>query len=107
MHSTENGEPWFDEALYPDIEPPAELSTLADRVDFLARLCASWDFGRLPRERTVREIRRPEWREAVEACRLLTSPVYHMLREWHGLTALAYLGQKLAYICDDPNLEFV
>jgi hypothetical protein len=83
------------------------LNTLADRVDFLARLCSAWDFGLLPESETVAEIRRPEWREAVDACRLLTSPAYHLLRSWHGLPTLPYLGQELAYIRDDPNLKYV
>ena len=100
--------PWqIDGALYPDIEPPSELRTLADRVDFLARLCSAWDFGLLPDAAVVEEVRQPGWREAVDACRLLTSPVYHLLRSWHGLPALPYLGQQLAYIRDDPNLEYV
>jgi len=98
---------WIDGALYPDREPPVTLHGLADRVDFLARLCAAWDFGLLPDPDVVAEIRRPDWREAVEACRLLTSPVYHLLRSWHGLPPLPYLGQRMAYICDDPNLAFV
>jgi hypothetical protein len=96
-----------DGTLYPDVEPPTGLVTLADRVDFLARLCAAWDFGLLPDMDTVREIRRPEWRAAVDACQLLTSPVYHLLREWHNLPPLPYLGQQLAYIRDDPNLQFI
>ena len=99
--------PWLDGSLYPDTEIPTELPTLANRVDFLARLLASWDFGILPRKETVEEIRRPEWREAVDACRMLTSPAYHLLRSWHGLDPLPYLGQRLALIADDPNLEFV
>ncbi len=98
---------WIDGALYPDTEPPEEIRTLADRVDFLARLCAAWDFGLLPDTGTVAEIRRPAWREAVDACRLLTSPAYHLLRSWHGLPVLPYLGQQLAYIRDDPNLAYV
>jgi hypothetical protein len=98
---------WIDGTLYPDTRPPRQLETLADRVDFLARLCAAWDFGLLPAEETVNEIRRPEWRQAVDECRLLTSPAYHLLRRWHGLPPLPYLGQKLAYIRDDPNLEHV
>ena len=108
MHSNDvsNGF-WIDGALYPDTEPPAELQGLAERVDFLARLCAAWDFGLLPDPNVVAEIRRAEWREAVDACRLLTSPAYHLLRRWHGLAPLPYLGQKLAYICDDPNLAHV
>ena len=98
---------WIDGTLYPDEEPPAALENLADRVDFLVRLCAAWDFGLLPEPATVAEIRRPEWREAVDACRLLTSPAYHLLRSWHDLPPLPYLGQQLAYIRDDPNLAYV
>lgn len=98
---------WIDGALYPDSAVPSEVNTLAERVGFLARLCAAWDFGLLPYPETVAEIRRPEWREAVEACCLLTSPAYHLVRSWHGLPTLPYLGQQLAYIRDDPNLEHV
>jgi hypothetical protein len=101
MHS------WIDGTLYPDTDVPTELDTLADRIDFLARLCAAWDFGLLPRAETVIEIRRPAWREPVDACRLLTSPAYHLLRSWHGLPTLPYLGQQLAYIRDDPSLETI
>ena len=98
---------WIDGALYPDTESPAALEGLAERVDFLARLCAAWDFGHLPHPETVAEIRRAEWREAVEACRLLTSPAYHLLRSWHGLPPLPYLGRQMAYIRDDPNLVYI
>jgi hypothetical protein len=97
----------IDGTLYPDTEPPAELNSLAERVDFLARLCAAWDFGLLPDVETVAEIRGPEWRPAVDACRLLTSPAYHLLRRWHDLPQLPYLGQELAYIREDPNLAYV
>jgi hypothetical protein len=97
----------LDGSLYPDTDPPTALNGLDERVDFLARLCAAWDFGLLPYPATVTEIRRPDWREAVEACRLLTSPAYHLMREWHGLSPLPYLGQQLAYIRDDPNLSFI
>lgn len=97
----------IDGALYPDTEPPEELQNLAERVDFLARLCAAWDFGLLPDAETVFQIRRPDWRQAVDVCRLLTSPAYHLLRRWHALPPLPYLGQELAYIRDDPNLAHV
>lgn len=97
----------IDGTLYPDVEPPETLNSPADRVDFLARLCAAWDFGLLPDWETVLEIRRAEWRPAVEACRLLTSPTYHLLRRWHGLSPLPYLGSVPAYIRDDPSLAYV
>jgi hypothetical protein len=73
-------EKWLDTSLYPDEEPPADMDSLPARVDFLARLCAAWDFGVLPDPKTVAEVRQPHWREAVDACRLLTSPAYHLLR---------------------------
>jgi hypothetical protein len=96
---------WIDGALYPDTDVPEELDTLADRVDFLVRLCGAWDFGILPERATVEEIRRLDWREAVDAARLLTSPVYHLVRSWHGLAP--FLGQTLSYISDDPSLAFI
>ncbi len=98
---------WLDGALYPETDIPEALETQAERVDFLARLCAAWDFGILPRQATVTEIRKPEWAPAVEACRLLTSPAYHLLRRWHHLPSLPYLGQQIATIRDDPCLEQV
>lgn len=108
MHSSDASDArWIDGALYPDTEPPAALQSLAERVDFLARLCAAWDFGLLPDPDVVAEVRRAEWREAVDACRLLTSPAYHLLRRWHGLARVPYLGQQLATIRDDPNLAHV
>jgi hypothetical protein len=98
---------WFDGTLYPDVDPPAVVDALEERIDFLARLCAAWDFGVLPYMATIREVRHPAWREAVDACNLLTSPTYHLLRQWHNLPALPYLGQKLGYIRDDPNLQYI
>ena len=97
----------IDGALYPDVEPPDTLSTLEDQIDFIARLCAAWDFGLLPDWETVVEVRLPEWGQAVDACRLLTSSAYHLLREWHSLLALPYLGRVPVYIREDPNLDFV
>ncbi len=94
----------IDGALYPDVEVPKSLVSLADRVDYLARLCAAWDFGLLPDWDTIVEIRQPAWRAAVEKCALLTSPTYHLLRRWHGLPVLPYLGTVPAYIHDDPYL---
>jgi len=52
---------WLDASLYADTDPPATLHDLAQQVDFLARLCAAWDFGLLPSPETVAEIRRADW----------------------------------------------
>jgi hypothetical protein len=48
----------IDGSLYPDEPPPAVLQSLAERVDYLARLCSAWDFGILPDRVTLLEIRR-------------------------------------------------
>ncbi len=48
-----NDNHWLDGSLYPDMDPPDTLDTLPEQVDFLARLCAAWDFGILPEESTV------------------------------------------------------
>lgn len=96
---------WLDGSVYPDVDVPDSLVTLADQVDFLVRVCAAWDFGILPNADTVTEIRRKDWILAVQACRLLTSPAYHLLRRWHHLPTLPYLGQKIALIRDDPCLS--
>lgn len=97
----------IDGSLYPDQEPPRELRALGDRIDYLHRLCAAWDFGILPDTEAIREIRSPEWREVVDRCRFLTSPTYHLLREWHGLERLEFLGTVPARISSDPSLEHV
>jgi chromosome condensin MukBEF complex kleisin-like MukF subunit len=98
---------WIDGSLYPDTEVPETLDTVEARIDFISRLCSAWDFGILPYLETIKEIRKEDWRTAVDECRLLTSPTYHLLREWHDLEPLPYLGDRIAYICDDPNLEFI
>lgn len=98
---------WVDGTLYPDRPPPEKIVSLADRIDFLVRLCGAWDFGVLPDPETLTEVRRPEWREAVDQARILTSPVYHLLRRWHGLPRERYLSAPLPYIRDDPSLQFL
>ena len=96
-----------DGSLYPDEQTPEHLTTLPDRIDFLSRLCAAWDFGVLPDSETIEEICRPEWRDAIDATRFLTSVSYHLLRRWHQLPEAPWLGQRVASIADDPSLEHV
>ena len=96
---------WIDGALYPDTDVPDSLDSLGNRVDFLARLCGAWDYGILAYEETVEEIKRRDWREAVDACQMLTSAAYHILRDWHDLPAVPYLGRAYDYIRDDPFLD--
>ncbi len=81
--------------------------TLGDRIDYLHRLCAAWDFGILPDTATITGVRGPGWRDAVDQSRFLTSPSYHLLREWHRLGRLEFLGTVPARISSDPSLEHV
>lgn len=98
---------WIDGTLYPDVDRPDKLATVSEKVEYLVRVCGAWDYGILPSSELVTEIRKPAWRNVVDECQLLTSPAYHLLRRWHQLPDLPYLGQQLAYIRDDPNLAFV
>ncbi|RCK76420.1 MAG: hypothetical protein ANABAC_0571 [Anaerolineae bacterium] len=97
----------IDGALYPDRDIPESLDSLEEQIDFIARLCSAWDFGLLPEVEVVQELCKPEWRQAIDSCRLLTSPTYHLLRKWQGLPPLPFLGRLPAYILEDPNLEFI
>lgn len=63
--------------------------------------------GILPYEETVNEIRRPEWRETVDACQMLTSVAYQILRDWHDLPPVPYIGREFDYINEDPFLEHI
>ena len=38
------------------------------------------------------------------AVKLLTSPNYHLLRRWHGLEPLTFLGQQVEITRDDTCL---
>ena len=98
---------WLDGALYPDVDPPDDLPTFESKIDFIARLCGAWDFGLLPDMMTVREVQRAEWREAIDACQMLTSPTYHLLRTWHKLPDAPFLGTISAEIMEDESLGFV
>jgi len=48
----------LDGAVYSDVDVPDALETLPERLDFLARFCAAWDFGLLFNAGTIAEIRR-------------------------------------------------
>lgn len=97
-----NTSQWLDEILYPDMEIPDALALNSDRIDSLSRICVLWDSGLLPSNETISDIRKDDWTSAVDACQLLTSPAYHLVRQWHGLSQLPYLGQEIALIRDDP-----
>ncbi|MGA2975627.1 MAG: hypothetical protein ABSF77_09990 [Spirochaetia bacterium] len=97
----------IDGSLYPDEPPPLALDDLPAKVDYLSRLCAAWDFGLLPDADTLRELCDSQWREAIDRCRFLTSPTYHLLRSWQHLPLLPFYGSIPGFIREDPSLSFV
>jgi len=107
MTSANKENNWIDGSLYPDQEVPERLEDLGERIDFISRLCSAWDFGVLPLPETLDEVLKEDWKEAVEETRLLTSCAYHLLREWHGLETLPYLGPQYPHILEDPFLKYV
>lgn len=107
MSSPKKSQSWIDGSLYPEQDVPQEITTLADRIDFLVRVCAAWDFGLPPSSETLNEILRNEWKEAVQEAQFLTSCAYHVLRELHHLEEAPYLGPSFPEILNDPFLEFV
>lgn len=107
MSSVKENYHWIDGSLYPDRDVPESLDSLNERIDFIARLCSAWDFGILPRPQTLARILKPDWKEAVDETRLLTSCAYHLLRELHGLKPLKYIGPQFPEILNDPWLSKV
>jgi hypothetical protein len=47
-----------------------------EQIEFVERICAASDFGIIPYPATIRELRKEQWREAIDQCQLLTSPTY-------------------------------
>ena len=91
--------------MYPDRDVPESLDTLEMKMDFITRFCAAWDFGLMPDPALLRSLLAPEWKEAVDETRQLTSCAYHLLREWHGLKPLKYMGSPYPEILNDECLK--
>jgi hypothetical protein len=72
----------IDQSVYPDREPPATLSSLEDRADYMQRICAAFDFGIFPEQADWETF--AGWRDVFDRFPLLDSPVYHTFRRWYG-----------------------
>ncbi len=107
MSLSDHSSDWIDGSLYPDQPVPTSLDSLADRGDFIVRLCAAWDFGVMPRPSTLRVILHPDWRDAVDEAQLLTSCAWHVLRDLHDLPRARYLGPRFPHIENDAWLAQV
>ncbi|MFQ5637612.1 MAG: hypothetical protein ACE5IR_06405 [bacterium] len=107
MNSNRESSDWIDGSLYPEQSVPEKIATLSERIDFLVRLCAAWDFGLPPKSSALQEVLSDDWKEAVEHAEFLTSCAYHLLRELHGLPSLSYMGPQFPDILNDPYLRYV
>lgn len=77
----------IDYSLYPDMDrKQIVLETCEQRADYLARVCAVWDFGIVPSRSTFTLL--SGWREVFDRFPLSSSPAYHVFRETFGWPAV-------------------
>lgn len=73
----------LDHSVYPEMSrPPDALRTVAEKADYLHRVCAACDFGIFP-ERADWD-RFAAWRDVFNAHPLPDSPAYHAFRTRYG-----------------------
>jgi hypothetical protein len=71
----------IDQSVYPDINPPTELKTLADRADYVQRICGAFDFGIFPEETDWETF--AQWKDVFDRFPIPDSPGYHAFRHWY------------------------
>lgn len=72
----------IDRSVYPDVEPSATLTGLADRADCVQRICAALDCGVFPEETDWMTF--AGWRDVRGGFPLADSPGYRAFRHWYG-----------------------
>ena len=73
----------LDQSVYPDLEhPPAEVTTLEARADYVQRICCQWDYGIVPEPETFALF--AQWRDVFDAFPVRHSPAYHTFRSFFG-----------------------
>jgi hypothetical protein len=83
----------LDGSVYPDIDPPDDLSTPEDKADYVQRICGAFDFGIVPEGYTLKLL--AAWKDVFDRFPLKSSPAYHALRAFYGWEAVEqgpYLG---------------
>lgn len=86
----------IDYTVYPDLEgPPTTLETDGDRADYVARVCAAWDFGVVPTEETFEGF--AGWRSIFDRFPLNHSIAYHTFRalyDWPAVEAQIFFPHR-------------
>lgn len=73
----------LDTSLYPDLAtPPSDLLDDEGKADYVARVCAAWDFGIFPEPQTLALL--AGWQRIFERFVLQESPAYHVLCDLFG-----------------------
>lgn len=72
----------IDQSMYPDVPAPTSFASDAERADYVARVCAAWDFG-IPPEHPALSLF-ASWREVFDEYPLPQSIAYHAFRSWYG-----------------------
>jgi hypothetical protein len=83
----------LDQSVYPDIEPPAELTRPEEKADYVQRVCGALDFGIVPEAETLELF--SSWKDIFDAFPLRALPAYHAFRAyfgWEPVGQLPYLG---------------
>ena len=74
-----------DYSVYPELEEtelPEDFTQLEVQADYIARVCAAWDFGVFPSWATFELL--AGWREAFDVYPVPTSVAYHTFRSLFG-----------------------
>jgi hypothetical protein len=86
----------LDHTVYPDREPPVDLSDPLERADYVHRICSALDFGIPPDIETLRLL--ATWKAEFDAFPQSSSAGYHALRSlfgWERFPAVPSLKEPL------------
>ena len=92
MNSPKLNDDWIDGSLYPDEPVPEKIETLAEKVDFLVRMCAAWDFGLPPSSDSLKEVLQDDWKQAVDEARFLNLLFVSLTARTSSFETSAVLG---------------
>jgi hypothetical protein len=88
--------PYLDASVYPDQEPPEDLTTPEDKADYVHRICSAFDFGIPPEDATIQLL--AAWKDIFDRFSLAYSPAYHAFRAhygWEPVERLPYFGEPI------------
>ncbi len=86
----------LDHSVYPDLaEPPLELHTMADRADYMHRICGAFDFGVFPERDDWKLF--AGWKDVFDWIPLRDSPAYHTFRSRFGWEPVTHGSHGLPF----------